>query len=431
MNILIIGGGGREHALAWAAARSERVERVYVAPGNAGTALEPKCTNVQVGAEDVPALVALARDYAVDLAVVGPEAPLVAGVVDAFRDAGLRCLGPTTAAAQLEGSKSFAKEFLRHHDIPTAQFATFTDSTQAHHYIAERDAPLVVKADGLAAGKGVVVAHTIDAALAAAERMLDANAFGDAGARVVVEDFLEGEEASFIVLVDGEHVLPLATSQDHKARDDGDVGPNTGGMGAYSPAPVITPAVHQRVMREIIEPAVRGMAREGHAYTGFLYAGLMITPDGVPRVLEFNCRLGDPEAQPLLMRLRSDFTELCDAAIDGRLHTVTPEWTPEASLAVVLAAGGYPGRYRKGDLIQGLPERESPRAKVFHAGTARDAAGNIVTSGGRVLSACALGATVQDAQAHAYRLAEAIHWDGVYYRRDIGHRAIDRDGSSP
>ena len=427
MNVLIVGGGGREHALAWAAARSPRVDKVYVAPGNAGTADEPGCMNVQVGAEDVPALVALARDYAIDLTIVGPEAPLVVGIVDAFRSAGLRCFGPTMAAAQLEGSKAFSKDFLARHGIPTAEYATFTDSTEAYHYITERGAPLVVKADGLAAGKGVVVAQTVDEALAAVDSMLEANAFGDAGARVVVEDFLEGEEASFIVMVDGEHVLPLASSQDHKPRDEGDTGPNTGGMGAYSPAPVLTPAVHDRVMREIIEPTVRGMAADGQPYQGFLYAGLMITRDGAARVLEFNCRLGDPEAQPLLMRLQSDLTELCDAAIDGRLDTVTAEWTEQAALGVVLAAGGYPESYRKGDVIHGLPDQESAGRKVFHAGTARDEVGNVVTSGGRVLCACALGDTVAQARTNAYALAESIHWDDVHFRRDIGYRAIGRD----
>lgn len=429
MNVLIVGGGGREHALAWAAARSPRVDKVYVAPGNAGTADEPGCMNVQVGAEDVPALVALARDYAVDLTIVGPEAPLVVGIVDAFRNAGLRCFGPTMAAAQLEGSKAFSKDFLARHGIPTAEYATFTDTTEAYHYITERGAPLVVKADGLAAGKGVVVAQTVDEALAAVDSMLEANAFGDAGARVVVEDFLEGEEASFIVMVDGEHVLPLASSQDHKPRDEGDTGPNTGGMGAYSPAPVLTPAVHDRVMREIIEPTVRGMAADGQPYHGFLYAGLMITPDGAARVLEFNCRLGDPEAQPLLMRLRSDLTVLCDAAVDGRLDTVTAEWTEQAALGVVLTAGGYPGSYRKGDVIHGLPDREVTDRKVFHAGTARDETGNVVTSGGRVLCACALGDTVALARTNAYALAESVHWDDVYFRRDIGYRAIGRDSN--
>ena len=427
MNVLIIGGGGREHALAWAAARSPRVEQVYVAPGNAGTALEPGCTNVQVGAEDVPALVALARDYDVDLTIVGPEAPLVVGVVDAFRDAGLRCFGPTMAAAQLEGSKSFSKDFLQRHSIPTAEYATLTDATEAYHYITERGAPLVVKADGLAAGKGVVVARTVDEALAAVDNMLEANAFGDAGARVVVEDFLEGEEASFIVMVDGENVLPLATSQDHKARDDGDTGPNTGGMGAYSPAPVVTPAVHERIMTEIIRPTVAGMAAEGQPYTGFLYAGVMISAKGAARVLEFNCRLGDPETQPLLLRLESDLTELCDAAIDGRLNTVSAEWRPQTGLGVVLAAGGYPAGYRKGDVIRGLPQEEVDGVKVFHAGTARDEAGQIVTSGGRVLCVCALGDTVRDAQTRAYAMVDEIDWDGVYCRRDIGYRALDPD----
>ncbi|MDN3516056.1 phosphoribosylamine--glycine ligase [Aquisalimonas lutea] len=430
MNVLIIGGGGREHALAWSAARSPRVDTVYVAPGNAGTAGEPKCVNVQVGAEDVPALVALARDYDVGLTIVGPEAPLVVGVVDAFREAGLRCFGPTMAAAQLEGSKAFSKAFLERHGIPTAGYASFTDPGEAYHYITERGAPLVVKADGLAAGKGVVVAGTVDEALAAVDSMLDASVFGEAGARVVIEDFLEGEEASFICLVDGEHALPLASSQDHKPRDEGDVGPNTGGMGAYSPAPVVTDAVHRRVMEEVIRPTVAGMAAEGQPYTGFLYAGLMITPDGTPRVLEFNCRLGDPEAQPLLMRLQSDLTELCDAALDGRLDAASADWTPQAGLGVVMTAGGYPGSYRKGDVIHGLPETEAPGRKVFHAGTALDETGAIVTSGGRVLCACALGDSVADARANAYALAEGIHWDGVYFRRDIGYRAVGRDQGS-
>lgn len=430
MKVLIIGSGGREHALAWAVARSPRVEQVFVAPGNAGTALEPRCSNIDVSAVDVPALVTFARDNAVDLTIVGPEAPLVLGVVDAFRDAGLRCFGPTAKAAQLEGSKAFSKDFLARQNIPTAEYATFTDAAGARAYVQQKGAPIVVKADGLAAGKGVVVASTVDQALAAVDSMLEDNAFGDAGARVVVEEFLQGEEASFIVMVDGEHILPLASSQDHKARDEGDTGPNTGGMGAYSPAPVLTPAVHERAMREVIEPTVRGMAAEGNTYTGFLYAGLMIGPGGTPKVLEFNCRMGDPETQPILLRLESDMTELCDAAIDGRLDQVDCRWSPKASLGIVLAAGGYPGSYRKNDVISGLPEQETPGQKVFHAGTGTDASGQVVTSGGRVLCACALGDTVSEAQANAYALVESIHWEGMYCRHDIGYRAVARENQA-
>jgi phosphoribosylamine---glycine ligase len=426
MNVLVIGGGGREHALAWKAAQSPRVERVYVAPGNPGTAREPKTENVAIAAEDIGAMVAFARERRIDLAIVGPEAPLVAGVVDAFRAAGLRCFGPDRAGAQLEGSKAYTKDFLARHAIPTAAYGTFTGIEEAIAYIRRVGAPLVVKADGLAAGKGVIIAHSEDEAITAARDMLAGNAFGTAGHRVVIEEFLTGEEASFIVMVDGSHILPLATSQDHKARDDGDRGPNTGGMGAYSPAPVITPEVHARVMREVIEPTVRGMAAEGHPYTGFLYAGLMIAPDGTPRVLEYNCRFGDPETQPILMRLRSDLVTLCEAALEGRLHEVAAEWDPRPALGVVLAAEGYPGSYRKGEPISGLPELEEPGLKVFHAGTAeRD--GEIVTNGGRVLCATALGATVTEAQRRAYGLVERIHWQGMHCRRDIGYRAIARN----
>jgi phosphoribosylamine---glycine ligase len=426
MNVLVIGGGGREHALAWKAAQSPRVERVYVAPGNPGTAREPKTENVAIAAEDIGAMVAFARERRIDLAIVGPEAPLVAGVVDAFRAAGLRCFGPDRAGAQLEGSKAYTKDFLARHAIPTAAYGTFTGIEEAIAYIRRVGAPLVVKADGLAAGKGVIIAHSEDEAITAARDMLAGNAFGTAGHRVVIEEFLTGEEASFIVMVDGSHILPLATSQDHKARDDGDRGPNTGGMGAYSPAPVITPEVHARVMREVIEPTVRGMAAEGHPYTGFLYAGLMIAPDGTPRVLEYNCRFGDPETQPILMRLRSDLVTLCEAALEGRLHEVAAEWDPRPALGVVLAAEGYPGSYRKGEPISGLPELEEPGLKLFHAGTAeRD--GEIVTNGGRVLCATALGATVTEAQRRAYGLVERIHWQGMHCRRDIGYRAIARN----
>lgn len=426
MKVLIVGGGGREHALAWKTAQSPRVTRVYVAPGNAGTAREPKVENVPIDASDLEALRDFARQRKVDITIVGPEAPLVAGIVDAFRAAGLRCFGPTRAAAQLEGSKAFSKDFLARHGIPTAAYRSFTDERAALAYLEERGAPIVVKADGLAAGKGVVVAQTLSEARAAVHDMLAGNKFGEAGHRVVIEEFLSGEEASFICMVDGRHILPLANSQDHKARDDGDTGPNTGGMGAYSPAPVITPEVHARILDEVIEPTVRGMAAEGAPYTGFLYAGLMIAEDGTPKVLEFNCRFGDPETQPILLRLRSDLVELVEAALDGRLDAVQADWDARAAVGVVLAAGGYPGAVRKGDVISGLPEREQEDRKVFHAGT-REEDGRILTNGGRVLCATALGATVTEAQKHAYALAAGIRWDGIFYRTDIGHRAIARE----
>ena len=426
MKVLVIGSGGREHALAWKAAQSPRVETVFVAPGNAGTALEPKLENVAIGVEDIDALVAFARDNAIAQTIVGPEVPLVLGVVDAFDKAGLRCFGPTQGAAQLEGSKAFTKDFLARHHIPTAAYGNFTDIDEAVAYVRQQGAPIVIKADGLAAGKGVILAQTVDEAIDAIKDMLAGNAFGEAGHRVVVEEFLLGEEASFIVMVDGEHILPLATSQDHKARDEGDRGPNTGGMGAYSPAPVVTPEMHERIMREVIEPTVTGMAAEGHPYTGFLYAGVMIAPDGTPKVLEYNCRFGDPETQPIMMRLRSDLVELIDAALDKRLDQVSADWDPRAALGVVLAAGGYPADYRKGDVIHGLPTESSPDAKVFHAGVAeRD--GEIVTNGGRVLCVVGLGDSVGAAQARAYELAEQINWKDMYYRRDIGHRAIARE----
>ncbi len=429
MKVLIIGGGGREHALAWKAAQSPRVTEVLVAPGNAGTAREPKLRNVPVAADDVVALLALARTEKVDLTIVGPEAPLVLGIVDTFQTAGLRCFGPRQAAAQLEGSKAFAKDFLARHQIPTAAYGNFTDLQDALAYLETAGAPIVVKADGLAAGKGVVVAETLSDARAAVTDMLAGNKFGDAGHRVVIEEFLRGEEASFICMVDGEHILPLASSQDHKARDDGDTGPNTGGMGAYSPAPVVTTAIHDRILREVIEPTVRGMAAEGTPYTGFLYAGVMIAPDGTPKVLEFNCRFGDPETQPIMLRLRSDLVALVEAALEHRLDSVQAEWDPRAALGVVLAAGGYPGEYQKGDAIHGLPERETDDAKVFHAGT-REKDGVVVTHGGRVLCATALGASVTEAQKNAYTLAAGIHWDGIYYRHDIGHRAVAREQNS-
>jgi phosphoribosylamine--glycine ligase len=423
MKILIIGGGGREHALAWKTARSPRVEQVHVAPGNAGTAHEPKCANVAIAAEDIAALLKFAQQQRIDLTIVGPEAALVAGIVDRFTGAGLRCFGPSAAAARLEGSKVYAKHFMSRHGIPTASYASFTDPAAAIGFVQSHGAPIVVKADGLAAGKGVVVAATEAEAVRAIEDMLAARSFGAAGDRVVIEECLAGEEASFIALVDGEHWLPLASSQDHKRVDDGDTGPNTGGMGAYSPAPVVTPEIHERVMREVIAPTVRGLAADGHPYSGFLYAGLMIDRDGNPRVLEFNCRLGDPETQPILMRLQSDLVHLIEAALEGRLDQVQARWDARAALGVVMAAGGYPGAYRRGDAIGGLPP-EQPDLKVFHAGTAeRD--GTIVTDGGRVLCVTALGAGVRAAQARAYQAAAGIGWKDAHYRRDIGRRALD------
>jgi len=425
MKVLVVGGGGREHALGWKLAQSPRVERVYVAPGNAGTAREPGLSNVPVAADDVPGLVDFAREQEIALTVIGPEAPLVAGVVDAFQAAGLRCFGPTRLAAELEGSKAFTKDFLARFGIPTAAYAAFTEVEPALEYIHERGAPIVVKADGLAAGKGVILARSEAEAEHAVRDMLAGNAFGSAGHRVVVEEFLRGEEASFICMVDGEHVLPLATSQDHKARDDGDTGPNTGGMGAYSPAPVVDEAMHRRIMDEVILPTVRGMRELGRPYTGFLYAGVMIAADGTPNVLEYNCRFGDPETQPILMRLTSDLAELCEAALDRRLDEISASWDPRPSLGVVLAAGGYPESYRKGDAITGLPaDRED--LHVFHAGTTEHD-GAIVTNGGRVLCVTALGDSVAEAQRKAYAAAEQIRWDGIYYRHDIGHRAIARE----
>lgn len=423
---LVIGGGGREHAMAWKIGQSNRVGEICVAPGNAGTALEPGLTNVPIAADDVDGLVRFAQENAIDLTIVGPEAPLVKGVVDTFKAAGLRCFGPDRKAAQLEGSKAFCKDFLARHKIPTAAYQTFTDLTAALAYIRQQGAPLVVKADGLAAGKGVVVAQTEAEAEAAVQDMLAGNAFGSAGHRVVIEEFLRGEEASFIVLADGEHILPMASSQDHKARDDGDHGPNTGGMGAYSPAPVVTPELHQRIMRDVIEPTVRGMAADGCPYTGFLYAGVMIGPDGTPKVLEFNCRLGDPETQPIMLRLRSDLVDLCEAALAGQLDQVQADWDEQAALGVVLAAGGYPGDYAKGAVIEGLSTADGASLKVFHAGTALQDE-QVVTSGGRVLCVTALGATVQQAQQRAYEQVRTIHWDGVYYRTDIGYRAVARE----
>ncbi|EGR0287584.1 phosphoribosylamine--glycine ligase [Vibrio cholerae] len=426
MQVLIIGSGGREHALAWKVAQNPQVDTIYVAPGNAGTALEHKVQNVNIGITDIPALVAFAQDKAIELTIVGPEAPLVIGVVDAFRAAGLPIFGPTQGAAQLEGSKAFTKDFLARHNIPTAAYANFTEIEPALAYVREKGAPIVVKADGLAAGKGVIVAMTLQEAEDAIQDMLAGNAFGSAGSRVVVEEFLDGEEASFIVMVDGENVLPMATSQDHKRVGDADTGPNTGGMGAYSPAPVVTQNVHDRVMREVIYPTVRGMAAEGNTYTGFLYAGLMIDSTGAPKVIEYNCRFGDPETQPIMMRLQSDLVELCQAAIAGKLDQVESKWDPRASIGVVLAAGGYPGDYAKGEVISGLPTQESAGQKVFHAGTETQG-DQVVTNGGRVLCATALGNTVLEAQQRAYQLADQIHWNGMFCRRDIGYRAIARE----
>ena len=426
MKVLIIGNGGREHALAWKVAQSTDVETIFVAPGNAGTALEAKVENVNIGVEDIDALVAFAKDNQIGLTIVGPEAPLVIGVVDAFEAAGLPIFGPTQAAAQLEGSKAFTKDFLARHKIPTAEYGNFTDIPSAVAYIKEKGAPIVVKADGLAAGKGVILAQTEEEAIAAVEDMLAGNAFGDAGSRVVVEEFLVGEEASFIVMVDGETVLPMASSQDHKARDNGDTGPNTGGMGAYSPAPVVTPEIHDRIMNEVIMPTVKGMNAEGNRYRGFLYAGVMVAQDGTPKVLEYNCRFGDPETQPIMMRLRSDLVSMCLAAINGDLESVEADWDPRASLGVVLAAGGYPAAYNKGDVISGHDAALPAHQKVFHAGTSSKD-GKVVTNGGRVLCAVSLGETVAEAQAGAYEVVKQISWDKVYFRTDIGHRAVSRE----
>ncbi len=426
MNVLIIGSGGREHALAWKVAQDPRVAKVYVAPGNAGTATEAKCENVAI---DVLAIEQLA-DFAaanVQLTIVGPEAPLVKGVVDLFRSRGLDIFGPTAAAAQLEGSKAFTKDFLARHAIPTADYQNFTEVEPALAYLREKGAPIVIKADGLAAGKGVIVAMTLAEAEDAVRDMLSGNAFGDAGARVVIEEFLDGEEASFIVMVDGEHVLPMATSQDHKRVGDGDSGPNTGGMGAYSPAPVVTADVHKRVMDEVIYPTVRGMAAEGNVYTGFLYAGLMIDKAGQPKVIEFNCRFGDPETQPIMVRLESSLVLLVEAALAKALNKVEATWDPRPTVGVVLAAGGYPGDYAKGDVIEGLDDAAALDGKVFHAGTALNDQGQVVTAGGRVLCATAIGRTVSEAQQQAYRLAEKILWNGCFYRKDIGYRAISRE----
>jgi phosphoribosylamine--glycine ligase len=429
MNILVIGSGGREHALAWKAAQSPEADRVFVAPGNAGTAREPGLENVDIDVMDLDGLANFAAANHVGLTIVGPEAPLVAGIVDKFEDRGLRVFGPSAGAAQLEGSKAFTKDFLARHKIPTAGYGNFTDVDEALAYVRQQGAPIVVKADGLAAGKGVIVAMTLEEGEDAIRDMLAGNAFGDAGSRVVIEEFLEGEEASFIVMVDGEHVLAMATSQDHKRVGDGDTGPNTGGMGAYSPAPVVTPDIHQRIMDEVIYPTVRGMAAEGHPYKGFLYAGLMIDNSGAPKVIEFNCRFGDPETQPIMLRMKSDLVALCGAAIDGELDQCPSEWDDRASVGIVLAAGGYPGSYNKGDVISGLPETDTDGEKIFHAGT-RLKGDQVVTNGGRVLCATALGETVTEAQKRAYELASRVQWKGAFYRKDIAYRAIAREKSS-
>jgi len=426
MKVLIIGSGGREHALAWRVAQSARVETVYVAPGNAGTLLENNVENVPLAAEDIDGLLEFARKHQIDLTIVGPEVPLVAGIVDRFTAAGLPCFGPTAAAAQLEGSKAFAKDFMARHGIPTAAYGNFTDITEAIAFVREHGAPIVVKADGLAAGKGVIIAHTTRDAEAAVMDMLAGNAFGEAGHRVIIEEFLVGEEASFIVMADGEHILPLATSQDHKARDEGDLGPNTGGMGAYSPAPVISDELHKRAMETVILPTIRGMAEQGMPFTGFLYAGLMISPSGETKVLEFNVRFGDPETQPIMMRLQSDLAELCLAAINGRLDQADALWDPRPALGVVMAAGGYPDSYSKGHIISGLDTATNDSVRVFHAGTALEN-GEVVTSGGRVLCVCSLADSVKAAASAAYSGCDNIHWDGAFYRGDIGHRAISRE----
>ncbi len=426
MNILIIGSGGREHALAWKAAQSPLADTIFVAPGNAGSALESGVENIDIGVEDLDELIKFAQQNQVGLTIVGPEVPLVLGIVDKFSAAGLRCFGPSQEAAQLEGSKTFTKDFLERHNIPTAAYDSFTDIDKALTYLHKVGVPIVIKADGLAAGKGVILADKMSTAEEAIKDMLAGNAFGEAGHRVVVEEFLRGEEASFIVMVDGKNILPMASSQDHKARDNGDAGPNTGGMGAYSPAPVVTPEMHERIMEQVIRPTVEGMANEGVPYTGFLYAGVMIDSDGVPKMLEYNCRFGDPETQPIMLRLKSDLVALCNAAIDGKLDECSAEWDSRAALGVVLAAGGYPESYRKGDVISGLPTDFSTDRKVFHAGTASKE-GATITAGGRVLCATALGNSVAEAQANAYELVKQISWDNIYYRTDIGYRAIDRE----
>jgi len=423
MKILIVGSGGREHALAWKAKQSANVSTVFVAPGNAGTAIEDNIINVAISVEDIPALIKFAQQEDIALTIIGPEVPLVMGIVDAFTEAGLKCFGPSAQAAQLEGSKTYCKDFMARHQIPTAEYQTFTETQAAINYIKSKGAPIVVKADGLAAGKGVIVAETEQQAIAAVEDMLSGNSFGDAGHRVVIEEFLDGEEASFIVIADGNNALPMATSQDHKARDNGDKGPNTGGMGAYTPAPIVTAELHKRIMDEVINPTLKGMRDDGVPYTGFLYAGLMVSKKGEIKVLEYNCRFGDPETQPIMMRLKSNLVDLCLAALDKSLENTTTEWDERPALGVVLAAGGYPDNYNKGDVISGLPTSEQTDSKVFHAGTVRKE-DNIVTAGGRVLCACALGNDIAGAQRKAYELTKQIQWNNVFYRTDIGFKAL-------
>ncbi len=426
MKVLVIGSGGREHALAWKLKQSVRVSEVIVAPGNAGTAREKGVRNADIAVTDLEGLLKLAKAEKIALTVVGPEVPLVAGVVDKFRAAGLRCFGPRAIAAQLEGSKAFAKDFLHRHNIPTAHYAVFTELNPALAYVRQHGAPIVIKADGLAAGKGVVVALTLADAEQALHDMLGAHAFGDASARVVIEEFLDGEEASYIVMSDGQHALPMASSQDHKRRDEGDMGPNTGGMGAYSPAPVVTPEVERRILKEVIEPTLHGMAMEGAPFIGFLYAGLMIDKSGAPKVIEFNVRFGDPETQPIMLRLKSDLVDLIEAALDGELHHTAVHWDARPSIGVVMAAGGYPGKVHNGDVITGLDSDFGADVKVFHAGTQLDSQGRAVTAGGRVLTVCALGKDIAAAREHAYAAVAKIHYDGAFCRRDIAHRALHR-----
>ncbi len=430
MKILVIGSGGREHALAWKALQSPLVDTVFVAPGNAGTAREASMENIAIDVMDFDALQEFATSHEVGLTIIGPEAPLVDGIVDQFQNAGLKVFGPSKGAAQLEGSKAFTKDFLARHNIPTADYQNFTEVEPALAYLREKGAPIVIKADGLAAGKGVIVAETLEQAEEAVQDMLSGNAFGDAGCRVVIEEFLTGEEASFIVMVDGNNVLTMATSQDHKRVGDGDTGPNTGGMGAYSPAPVVTPDIHERIMNDVIRPTVDGMAAEGNDYTGFLYAGLMIDESGAPKVIEYNCRFGDPETQPIMLRMKSDMVAHCLAALEKQLDQEETQWDERAALGVVLAAGGYPASYRKGDVID-LGDTTTCSGKVFHAGTQLNADDLVVTSGGRVLCATALGNSVQEAQSAAYDLAGRIQWDDVFFRKDIGYRAVAREQVKP
>ena len=427
MKVLIIGSGGREHALAWKTIQADNVEKVFVAPGNTGTALEEGIENINLAVDDLPPLVLFAQENHIDLTIVGPEVPLVLGIVDEFEKAGLKCFGPNAAAAQLEGSKAFSKDFLAKHNIPTAAYDVFTEIPPATEYIKKMGAPIVIKADGLAAGKGVIIAETVQEAINTVEDMLEGNKFGDAGSRVVIEEFLVGEEASFIVIADGKNILPMVTSQDHKAKNDGDTGPNTGGMGAYTPAPVVTRSIHDKIMNEVIKPTIEGMAKDGSPFTGFLYAGVMISKDGQPKVLEFNVRFGDPETQPIMMRLQSNLADLCLAAVEKRLDSVTAKWDSRPALGVVLAAGGYPDSYSKGDVIKGIDDANNTTTKVFHAGTTTNDNGDIVTAGGRVICVTALGESVTDAQSQAYQAVKKISWNKMYNRSDIGHRAVTRE----